>query len=105
MKRKITEGIDLPNLESIKSLEERGYFFKFLRILEVITIKQTDKRKLFKTLLGIRNLIKVINTWTVPHYKILWTILKTDKEGNSIDGPKNKEINNDAQCLYTQEMK
>ena len=46
-----------------------------------------------------KNHIKGINTWVVLLCEILMTFLKMDKEGIQINGPKNKEINNDAQGL------
>ena len=44
----ITEGIELPNQEKIRTLEEKKTY-KYLRILEVDTIKQVEmKEKIFK---------------------------------------------------------
>ena len=45
IKIKIMEGTELPNQESIRTLERKENY-KYLRILEVYTIKQTrDERK------------------------------------------------------------
>ena len=58
-KRQIMEGMELLNQERIRTLREKENY-KFLRILEIDTIKQVGK--LLKTKLCSRNLIKGINT-------------------------------------------
>ena len=70
----MTEGIELPNQDKIKILGEKETY-KYLRILEVDTIKHTEikekiieeylrkMRKLLETKLYWINLIKGINTW------------------------------------------
>ena len=67
-KRHMTDGIELPNLDKIRTLEENETY-KYLGILEADTIKQVQMkdtiRKLFETKLSSRNLIKGINTWAV----------------------------------------
>ena len=72
-KRHKTDGMELPNQDKIRTLEENETY-KYLGILEADTIKQgemKDKiqkeylrrtRKLLKTKLSSRNLIKGINT-------------------------------------------
>ena len=76
-KRQKAEGIEQPDKERIRTLGEKETC-KHLRILEVDTIKQVEMkeklkkeylrstRKLLKTKLCSRNLIKGINTWAVP---------------------------------------
>ena len=72
-KRHMTEGMELPNHEKIRTLEENETY-KYLGILEADTIKQVQMndtirkeyqrrtRKLLETKLFSRNLIKGINT-------------------------------------------
>ena len=91
-KRKIAEGKELPNQKSTRTFEEKENF-KYLRILEADTIKQTEMkekvrkeiakrtRKLLETKLCRRNLFKGTKTWVVPFCKILSTILKMNKGG------------------------
>ena len=72
-KRQLTDGIELPNKDKIKTLAENETY-KYLGILEADTIKQAEMkekiqkeylmrtRKLLETKLNSRNLIKGINT-------------------------------------------
>ena len=74
-KRQLTDGMELPNKDKIKTLAENETY-KYLGILEADTIKQAEMkekiqkeylrrtRKLLETKLNSRNLIKRINTWT-----------------------------------------
>ena len=76
-KRHMTDGMELPNHDKIRTLGENETY-KYLDILEADTIKQVQMkdmirkeylrrtRKLLKTKLSSRNLIKGINTWAVP---------------------------------------
>ena len=76
-KRHMTDGMELPNHDKIKTLEENETY-KYLGILEADTIKQMQMkdtirkeylrrtRKLLETKLSSRNLIKGINTCAVP---------------------------------------
>ena len=76
-KRQLTDGMELPNKDKIKTLVENETY-KYLGILEADTIKQAEMkekiqkeylmttRKLLETKLNCRNLIKGINTWAVP---------------------------------------
>ena len=80
-KRHLTDGIELPNQDKIRTLGEKETY-KYLGILEADTVKQVkmkDKiqkeyprrtRKLLETKLSSRNLIKGINAWTVPQFSI-----------------------------------
>ena len=49
-------------------------------------------RKLPETKLHSKNLIKGVNTWTVPLYKILLTILKVNERRTLTNGPENEKI-------------
>ena len=75
-KRHITDGMELPNQDKIRTLREKETY-KYLGILEADTIKQVEMkdkiqkeylrrtRKLIETKLSCRNLIKGINNWAV----------------------------------------
>ena len=75
-KRHLTDGIELPNQDKIRTLAENETY-KYLGILEADIIKQVEMknkilkeylrrtRKLLETILNSRNLIKGINTLTV----------------------------------------
>ena len=77
VKRHMTDGMELPNHDRIRTLEEKETY-KYLGILEANTIKQVQMkdtiqkeylrktRKLLETKFSSRNLIKGINTWAVP---------------------------------------
>ena len=72
-KRHLTDGIEQPNQDKIRTLAENETY-KYLGILEAYTIKQVEMknkiqkeylrrtRKLIETKLNCRNLIKGINT-------------------------------------------
>ena len=76
-KRHITDGMELPNQDKIRTLAENETY-KYLGILEAETINQVEMkekiqkvylrrtRKLLETKHCSRNLIKEINTWAVP---------------------------------------
>ena len=86
-KRHMTDGIEIPNHDKIRNLEENETY-KYLGILEADTIKQVQMkdtirkeylrrtRKLLETKLSGRNLIKGINTWTVPLVRYSGPFLK-----------------------------
>ena len=90
-KRHMTDGMELPNHDQIRTLEEKETY-KYLGILEADTIKQVqmkDKilkeylrrtRKLLETKLSRRNLIKGINTWAVPLVRYSEPFLKWTRE-------------------------
>ena len=75
-KRQLTDGMELPNLDKIRTLREKETY-KYLGILEVDTTKQEGMkekikkeylrrtRKLLETKLYNRKLIKGINTFAV----------------------------------------
>ena len=75
-KRHLTEGMDQPNQEKMRTLGEKEAY-KYLEILEADTIRQVKMkekikkeyhrktRKLLATKLRCRNLIKGINSWAV----------------------------------------
>ena len=72
-KRHLTDGMELPNQDKIRTLGEKETY-KYLAILEADTIKQEERkgkikkeyirrtRKLLETKLSSRNLIKELNT-------------------------------------------
>ena len=76
-KRHITDGMELPNHDKIRMLEENETY-KYLGILEADTIEQVEMkekiqreylrrtRKLLETKISSRNFIKGIITWAVP---------------------------------------
>ena len=90
-KRHLTDGMELPNQDKIKTLGENETY-KYLGILEADTIKQgemKDKiqkeylrrtRKLLETKLSSRNLIKGINTWAVPLVRYSGPFLKWTRD-------------------------
>ena len=90
-KRHMTDGMELPNHDKIRTLEENETY-KYLGILEAGTIKQVQMkdtirneyfrrtRKLLETKLSSRNLIKGINTWAVPLVRYSGPFLKWTRE-------------------------
>ena len=83
--------MELPNQEKIRMLGEKETY-KYLGILEADTIEQVEMKeknkkgyfrrakKLLETKLCSRNLIKGINTWTVPHVRYSRPFLKWIRE-------------------------
>ena len=90
-KRHMTDGMELPNHDKIRTLRENKTY-RYLGILEVVTIKQVqmkDKiwkeylrrtRKLLEIKLCNRNLIKGINTWAVPLVRYSGPFLKWTRD-------------------------
>ena len=90
-KRHMTDGMEQPNHDRIRTLEEKETY-KYLGILEADTIKQVQMkdtirkeylrrtRKLLETKLSSRNLIKRINTWAVPLVRYSGLFLKWTRE-------------------------
>ena len=86
-KRHLTDGIELPNQDKIRTLGENETY-KYLGILDADTIKQVEMKnkiqkeylkrtgKLHETKLNSRNLIKGINTWAVPLVRYSGPFLK-----------------------------
>ena len=86
-KWQLTNGMELPNKDKIKTLAENETY-TYLGILEADTIKQGEMkekiqkeylrrtRKLLETKLNSRNLIKGINTWAVPLVRYCGPFLK-----------------------------
>ena len=76
-KRHLTDGMELPNQDKIRTLGENETY-KYLGILEADTIKQVEMkekikkeylrrtRKLLDIKLTDRSLTKGMNTWAVP---------------------------------------
>ena len=90
-KRQITDRMELPNQDKIRTLSENETF-KYLAILETDTIKQVEikneiqkeyfsrTRILLETKLSSRNLIKGINTWAVPLVRYSGPFLKWTRD-------------------------
>ena len=90
-KRYLTDGIELPNQDKIRTLAENETY-KYLGILESDTIKQVEMknkiqkeylrrtRKQLETKLSSRNLIKGINTWAVPLVRYSGPFLKWTRD-------------------------
>ena len=90
-KRHMTDGMELPNHDKIRTLEENETY-KYLGILEANTIKQVQMkdttrkeylrrtRKLLETKLSSRNLIKGINTWAVTLDRYSGSFLKWTRD-------------------------
>ena len=90
-KRQMTDGMELPNKDKIKSLAENETY-KYLGILDADTIKQAEMkekiqkeylrrtRKLHETKLNSRDLIKGMNTWAVPLVRYSGPYLKWTRE-------------------------
>ena len=86
-KRHMTDGMELPNHDTIRTLEENETY-KYLGILEADTIKQVEMkdkiqkeylrrtRKILETKLSSRNLIKGITTWAVSLVRYSGTFFK-----------------------------
>ena len=95
-KRHMTDGMEQPNHDKIRTLGENETY-KYLAILEADTIKHVgteDKirkeylrrtRKLLETKLSGRNLIKGINTWSVPLIRYSGPFLKSTRELKQMD--------------------
>ena len=87
----MTDRLELPNEDKIRTLREKENY-KYLGILEADTIKQVElkgkikkeylrrTRKLLKTKLSGRNLIKGINTWALPLVRYSRHFLKWTRE-------------------------
>ena len=90
-KRRMTDGMELPNQDKIRTLGENETF-KYLGILEADTMKQVEMkdkiqkgyfgriRKLFETKLSGRDLIKGINIWAVPLVRYSGPFLKWTRD-------------------------
>ena len=90
-KRHMTDGMELPNQDKIRTLEENETY-KYLGILEADTIKQVEMKdkirkeylrrtgKLLETKLSGRNPIKGINTCSVPLVRYSRPFLKLTRD-------------------------
>ena len=90
-KRHRTDGMELPNQDKIRTLAENETY-KYLGILDADTVKQVQMkekiqkeylrrtRKLLETKHSCRNLIKGINTWTVPRVRYSRHFLKWTRD-------------------------
>ena len=82
-KRQMSEGIELPNQEKIRTLEEIETYKTIKKAKMKEKIKKEYLRrtiKLLETKLFGKNLIKGINTWTVPLVRYLGPFLKKTRE-------------------------
>ena len=89
--RHLTDGIELPNQDNIRTLAENETY-KYLGILVVDTITQVKMknkiqkeylrrtRKLLDTKLNSRNLIKGIDTWALPLVRYSGPFLKWTRD-------------------------
>ena len=87
----LTDGMELPNQDKIRTLEENETY-KYLGILEADTIKQVEMknkiqkeylrrtRKLLETKLSSRSFIKRINTWAVSLVRYSGPFLKWTRD-------------------------
>ena len=102
-KRHLTDGIELPNQDKIRTLAENETY-KYLGILEADIIKQVEMknkiqkeylrrtRKLLETKLNSRNHFKGINTWAVSLVRYSGPFLKwTRDELRQID-PRSRKL-------------
>ena len=90
-KRQLTDGMELPNQDKIKTLAENETY-KYLGILEADTIKQMEMkekiqkeylrrtRKLLEIKRSCRNLNKGINTWAVSLVRYSGPFLKWTRD-------------------------
>ena len=90
-KRHMTDGMELPNHDNIRTLEEKETY-KYLGILEADTVKQVKMkdaireeylrrtRKQLETKLSSRNVIKVINTRAVSLVRYSGPFLKWTRD-------------------------
>ena len=89
-KRHMTDGMELPNEDKIRTLGENETY-KYLGILEADSIKQVEMkdkiqkeylrtRKLLETKPSSRNLIKGINTWAVTFVRYSGPFLKWTRD-------------------------
>ena len=103
----MTDGMELPNQDKIRTLRENETY-KYLGILEADTIKQVEMkekiqweslrrtRKLLKTKLSNRNIIKGINTWAVSLIRYSGPFLKWIRDEVKQMRTKNKKTNDHA---------
>ena len=90
-KRHLTDGMELPNQDKIRTLGEKETY-KYLGILKTDIIKQVEMkekirreylrrtRKLLETKVYCRNLINGINTWAVPLVRYSGSFLKWTRD-------------------------
>ena len=91
-KRHLTDGMEIPNQDKIRTLAEKENY-KYLGILEAATIKQVEMkekkirklylrrtRNLIETKLSRRKLIKGINTWAIHLVRYSGRLLKWSRE-------------------------
>ena len=98
-KRHLTNGIELPNQDKIRTLAENETY-KYFGILEADNIKQVEiqkeylrrTRKLLERKLSSRNLIKWINTWDLLHVRYSGPFLKWTRDELRQMGQRTKKL-------------
>ena len=102
-KRYMTDGMERPNQDKIRTLGENETY-KYLGILMVDTIKQVEMkdkiqkeylrrtRKLLETKLSRRNLIKGINTWAVPLVRYSGPFLQWNRDDLKQMGQRTRKL-------------
>ena len=108
-KRQMTEGIELPNREKIRTPRENRTY-KYMGILDVDIIKKVEMkekkiwkeylrgtRKLLETKLYSKNLTKGINIWVVPLVRYSRPFLKWTRRKNFNQWSREQE--NLSQCI------
>ena len=99
-RRETKEGAEFQNQEITKTFEEKENY-KYLGILKVNTIKNStsEKKKTSQNQTQLHQSYQRNKHLGSASCKILWTILKMDKEGSQTDGLKDKEIDDGYKAL------
>ena len=102
-KRHMTDGIELPNQEKIRTHAE-NHAYKYLRILEADPIKEAEikekikkeylrrTRKLPETKFYCKNLVKGINTWAVFFVRYSGQFMKWTREELKWKGQRTRKL-------------
>ena len=113
-KRHLTDRMELPNRDKIKTLAENETY-EYLGILAADIIKQVEMkdkiqkeylrktRKLLETKLNSRNLIKGINTWPVPLVRYSGPFLKWTGDELKQMGRKTRKLMTMHKALHPRE--
>ena len=103
-KRYLTDGMELPNQDKIKTLGEKETY-TYLGILEADTIKQVEMkdkikkeylrrtRKQLEIKLSSRNFINGINTWAVPLVRYSGPFVKWTREELKQSDQRTRKLN------------
>ena len=113
-KRHMTDGMELPNDNRIRTLEENETY-KYLGILEADTTIQVQMkdmirkeylrrtRKLLETKLSSRNLIKGINTWAVSVVRYSGPFLQWTREKHKQMDQRTRKLMTMHKALHTRD--